>query len=175
MLAGVSLTWYTWLEQGRRINASDDVLLAIGRALRLDDAGLDRAFELHAEAYARIFERCGIESIPVEASSGAMGGSESVEFMALSDAGEDWIARCSGCGYRANLEKARSALEAAADPDEVPEPERFATPGVRTIEALTTFEGGARAERQIKTLVYLVEDEPTLLLLDDDGVLTAYR
>ena len=141
----------------------------------LDDAGLDRAFDLHAQAYTRIFERCGIESIPVEASSGTMGGSESVEFMALSDAGEDWIARCSGCGYRANLEKARSTLEAASDPAEVPEPEPFPTPGVRTIDALTSFEGGAPAERQIKTLVYLVEDEPTLLLLRGDHALNEVK
>src|SRR5574341_1164468 len=62
----------------------------------VDAAGLDRSFQLHAEAYARIFARCGLRAIPVEASSGAMGGSTSVEFMALSSAGEDWIALCDG-------------------------------------------------------------------------------
>ena len=140
-----------------------------------DEAGLDRAFDLHADAYARIFERCGVEAVPVEASSGAMGGSESVEFMALSDAGEDRIARCRNCGYRANLEKARSRLPEAEDPAEVPEPERFATPGVRSIEDLAGFEGGAPAERQIKTLVYVVEDAPVLVLLRGDHTLNEVK
>ena len=72
--------------------------------------GLDRSFELHAQAYRRIFARTDVQAIPVEASSGAMGGSQSVEFMAISDAGEDWIVTCGGCGYAANLEMAVSAL-----------------------------------------------------------------
>ena len=84
-------------------------------SLDLDRAGLDRAFQHHFDAYRRIFERCGLETLAVEASSGAMGGSESIEFMVASDAGEDWVASCGACGYAANVEKATSQLAAVAD------------------------------------------------------------
>src|SRR6266516_4341603 len=76
----------------------------------VDREGLDRAFLDQREAYQRIFTRCGIEFSIVEASSGAMGGSESSEFVAKTDAGEDLIASCSNCGYAANVEKATSRL-----------------------------------------------------------------
>ncbi len=134
----------------------------------LDAAGLDRSFEAHARAYERIFRRCGLEPIPVEASSGVMGGSESVEFMVVCEAGEDWAVTCAGCGYAANLEKAKSVASAVDDAEDSAAPERFATPGVRTIEALARFPGGAPAARQIKTLVYVVGGEPMLFLLRGD-------
>lgn len=108
-------------------------------SLDLDRAGLDAAFQRHFEAYHRIFARCGLQPLAVEASSGAMGGSESIEFMASSDAGEDRIASCAACGYAANLEKATSALPPVEDPKGPAAPERFATPGVRTIEDLARF------------------------------------
>jgi prolyl-tRNA synthetase len=134
----------------------------------LDAAGLDFAFQQHQAAYRRIFERCGLEPIAVEASSGMMGGSESVEFMVASDAGEDWIASCGACGYAANVERATSELAPVADGPGLPRPERFATPGVRTIEQLAAFAGGAPGERQIKTLVYLLDGELALVLLRGD-------
>lgn len=132
----------------------------------LDEAGLDESFDRHHGAYVRIFERMGLEAIPVEASVGAMGGTGSTEFMIRSEAGEDWIATCS-CGYAANLEKATSTLAAIDDPAEVPAAEPFPTPGVRTIQdlvELTTLP----ADRQVKTLVYIADDEPVLLLLRGD-------
>jgi prolyl-tRNA synthetase len=97
-----------------------------------------------------------------------MGGSESVEFMAASDAGEDWVVHCPGCRYAANLEKAKSVPSRVEDPDDRAAPEKFATPGVRTIEELERFPGGAPANRQIKTLVYVVGGEPMLFLLRGD-------
>jgi prolyl-tRNA synthetase len=124
-------------------------------SLDLDREGLDRAFQLHFDAYRRIFERCGLQPLAVEASSGAMGGSESIEFMVPSDAGEDWVASCGACGYAANVEKATSQLAPVEDAAGPAAPEKFATPGVRTIEALASFAGGAPAERQVKTLVYV--------------------
>jgi prolyl-tRNA synthetase len=126
-------------------------------SLDLDRAGLDHAFQLHFDAYRRIFERSGLAPLAVEASSGAMGGSESIEFMVTSDAGEDWVASCGACGYAANLEKATSQLAEVADAAGLAAPEEFATPGVRTIEDLVRFEGGAAAEHQIKTLVYVLD------------------
>jgi prolyl-tRNA synthetase len=126
-------------------------------SLDIDRAGLDHAFQLHFDAYRKIFERCGLAPLAVEASSGAMGGSESIEFMVASDAGEDWVASCGACGYAANLEKATSQLAEIADENGPAAPEKFATPGVRTIEDLVTFPGGAPADRQIKTLVYVLD------------------
>ncbi|MFN2497912.1 MAG: proline--tRNA ligase [Pyrinomonadaceae bacterium] len=124
----------------------------------LDKAGLDKSFADQREAYKRIFSRCGIEYSIVEASSGSMGGSESNEFVAKTDAGEDLIASCSNCGYAANLEKATSRLARLKDLVGPEVPEEFPTPGVRTIEDLTTFPGGTPAKNQIKTLVYVYGD-----------------
>jgi len=138
----------------------------------VDREGLDRSFADQREAYKRIFSRCGIEFSIVEASSGAMGGSESSEFVAKTDAGEDLIASCSNCGYAANVEKATSRLPVIEDKAGPDTPEEFPTPGVRTIEDLTTFPGGAAADRQIKSLVFMAtidgEPRPVLALLRGD-------
>src|SRR5687768_16449116 len=105
----------------------------------VDLAGLDKSFIDQREAYKRIFTRCGIQFLIVEASSGAMGGTESNEFMARTPAGEDLIVHCESCGYAANLEKAVSRIAAVADEPGPGAPEEFPTPGVRTIEDLVTF------------------------------------
>jgi prolyl-tRNA synthetase len=141
----------------------------------IDPEGLDYAFQRHFEAYRRIFSRCGLDTLAVEASSGSMGGSESVEFMMSSDAGEDWVAACSACGYAANTEKAQSQFAPVENLAGLDTPEEFATPGVRTIEDLTKFEGGAAAEHQIKTLVYVLEEEPVLVLLRGDHPLSEQK
>ena len=141
----------------------------------VDRAGLDRAFQAHFEAYRRIFERCGVETLAVEASSGSMGGSESVEFMVASDAGEDWIASCASCGYAANTEKATSTLPPVGDGPGLDAPEKFPTPGVRTIEDLAQLAGGAAADRQIKTLVYMLDDKLVLALLRGDHSLVEQK
>jgi prolyl-tRNA synthetase len=136
----------------------------------IDETGLDASFEAHRGAYQRIFARLGIPAIPVEASSGNMGGSDSVEFMCPSADGEDIVATCPNCDYAANLEKATSTLPDIEDPapDALPPaPERLDTPGVRTIEDLVTGYGLA-ADRQIKTLVEFVDGELTLVLLRGD-------
>jgi prolyl-tRNA synthetase len=140
----------------------------------LDQAGLDAAFDRHHEAYQRIFERLGIPAIPVEASSGNMGGTDSTEFMCPSDAGEDLIAFCPACNYAANVEKATSALTEVADGPGQPEPERFDTPGVRTIEDLVTGYD-APADRQIKTLVYMLDGKLTLVLMRGDHALNEQK
>ena len=136
----------------------------------LDEEGLRRSYQKHYEAYCRIFDRCGIKYVAVQAHSGAMGGKHSHEFMVVSEAGEDRIARCPACGYAANLEKASSRLAMVSDTEEGP-PEKFATPGQRTIEDLAQFTG-LPPERLLKTLVYQAGEAPVLILLRGDHQLS---
>lgn len=137
----------------------------------IDEAGLDTQFDRHFDAYMRIFERLGMAAVAVRASSGAMGGKESVEFMVRSDVGEDLVAHCGACGYSANVETATSTIPTIDDPDDDAPVERFPTPGVRTIADLEVFEGGAAADRQIKSLVYVLDGEMALVLLRGDHAL----
>jgi prolyl-tRNA synthetase len=134
----------------------------------VDSEGLDKSFQDQYGAYCRIFTRCGLKYTAVEASSGAMGGSESTEFMVRTNAGEDNIVVCESCGYAANVEKATSKLAESDDGDETKALEEFPTPGVRTIDDLSNFPGGAAADRQIKTLVYILDDTIALVLLRGD-------
>jgi prolyl-tRNA synthetase len=144
-------------------------------SLDIDPEGLDAAFQRHFEVYRRIFSRCGLETLAVEASSGSMGGSESVEFTVPSDAGEDWVVSCAACGYAANIEKARSQVPPIENLPGLDAPEEFATPGVRTIEDLAAFDGGAPAEHQIKTLVVALDGEIALVLLRGDHPLSEQK
>ncbi|MAI79804.1 MAG: proline--tRNA ligase [Deltaproteobacteria bacterium] len=145
-------------------------------SMDIDPEGLDLAFDAHFKAYRRIFSRLGFEIVAVEASSGSMGGDQSVEFMLRTDAGEDRVAACGACGYAANVEKATSSIEPAEDGVGLTSPEKFATPGVRTIADLSNFkEGGVPADRQIKTLVYVVDGKTVLVLLRGDHVLAEQK
>jgi len=144
-------------------------------SLDIDPEGLDAAFQRHFDVYRRIFSRCGLETLAVEASSGSMGGSESVEFTVASDAGEDWVVSCSACGYAANIEKARSQVASVENLPGLDASEEFATPGVRTIEDLAAFDGGAPAEHQIKTLVVALDGEIALVLLRGDHPLAEQK
>ena len=143
----------------------------------LDAAGLDASFLAHRDAYVRIFERLGIPAVPADASSGAMGGSTSTEFVCPSPSGEDLIVRCPECGYAANIEKAMSRLAAVDDSERAglpAAPEPFATPGVRTIEDLAV-QYQAPADRQIKTLVYFLDGVFTLVLMRGDHALNEQK
>jgi len=131
---------------------------------------LDVSFRAHHAAYVRIFERLGIPAIPVEASSGSMGGSDSIEFVCPAQTGEDLIIHCPACGYAANIEKATSRLVDVTDTDALDAPEQFATPGVRTIEELVS-QYQAPANRQVKTLVYVLDGQLTLVLVRGDHAL----
>jgi prolyl-tRNA synthetase len=136
----------------------------------LDDAGLDVSYDKHVDAYRRIFQRSGLRFLHVDAYSGMMGGKVSSEFTAPAESGEDWIAQCD-CGYAANLEKAEGRAAPVEDPRGDASPEPFATPGQKTIEDLVQFTGEEPA-RMIKTLVYIVESQPVILLLRGDHTLS---
>jgi prolyl-tRNA synthetase len=135
----------------------------------MDQAGLDAAYEKHDRAYRSIFDRCGLEYVVVEAHSGAMGGSQSHEFMVATEAGEDLVAICKGCGYSANLEKAAAVPSAplAADPEGDLTPEEFHTPGRKTIAEVAEFTGLPETS-QMKSLVLVADGKPVLVMLRGD-------
>ncbi len=133
----------------------------------LDADGLDKSFRLHYDAYCRIFNRCNLKFLAVEASSGAMGGTASVEFMLPGEAGEDTLVLCSKCDYAANSEKAESQIPAVESESDA-SLEQFHTPDIRTIKQLEDFPQGAPAQRQIKTLVYMTDAGLAIALLRGD-------
>jgi len=120
----------------------------------LDEAGLDASYKKHYEVYRRIFDRCGLKYAVVEAHSGAMGGSQSHEFMVMTESGEDMVASCAQCGYAANLEKATSRLAPAEDLPGDGQPELVHTPGMKTIEDVAKFLGVSPTQK-IKTLALM--------------------
>ena len=123
------------------------------------------------DAYARIFKRCGLKAIAVEADTGVIGGKFSHEFMVPADSGENEIVFCEGCGYAANLEKATSGIPKTAARELGAAVEKFATPGVLTIEALSKTPYSVPANRQIKTLVYIADSKPVIVLIRGDDQL----
>lgn len=126
----------------------------------IDPAGLDVSYQKHYDTYRRIFDRCGLKYSVVEAHSGAMGGSQSHEFMVMTEAGEDMVASCTKCDYAANLEKATSQLAPAQDLPGEGAPEEVHTPGMKTIEDVAKFLGVSPTQK-IKTLA--------LMQLEDDA------
>jgi prolyl-tRNA synthetase len=126
----------------------------------IDAAGLDVSYKKHYEAYCRIFDRCGLKYLVVEADSGAMGGKESHEFMVRTPAGEDQIVSCDGCNYAANMEKATSKLDTVADlaAEGDGKPLEVHTPGQKTIEDVARFLG-VSPKNKIKTLAYMGEEK----------------
>ena len=143
-------------------------------SMDLDQAGLDTSFDLHHGAYMKIFGRMHLPAVPVDASSGAMGGTGSTEFMVPSPAGEDDVVICPRCDYAANIERATSALPDLTDRD-IDALDRFPTPGVRTIKALEEVEGGAPAQHQIKTMVMVLDGLVTLALVRGDHQLNLQK
>jgi prolyl-tRNA synthetase len=143
----------------------------------LDQAGLDVSFERMRAAYARIFARCGVDARPTQADSGAMGGSESIEFVTRTPAGEDEIVECAACGYRANVEVARSRIPPVLDdgPADSRKPELFATPGVVTIDALSAPPYNVPPQRQLKTLVYVADARLVVAVLRGDHALNLIK
>src|ERR1700689_3575392 len=123
----------------------------------LDAASLDSSYNLHDHAYRAGFTRCGLKFVVVEADSGAMGGSQSQEFMVYTDAGEDLIASCPVCGYAANLEKATSRLYEVVEMEPTGDgtPELVSTPGCAAISDVAEFFKISPAS-DIKCVAYMV-------------------
>jgi prolyl-tRNA synthetase len=125
----------------------------------IDPAGLDASYQKHRQVYQRIFDRCGLRYVIIEADSGAMGGSGSEEFMVRTPAGEDLVVSCDSCGYAANMEKATSRLapleDLAAEGDGAPV--EIHTPGQKTIEDVARFLG-VSPRNKIKTLALVAQE-----------------
>jgi prolyl-tRNA synthetase len=134
------------------------------------DEGAMESYRRMYEAYTRIFTRCGLRNFPVEADTGVIGGNYSHEFMVPAETGENDVVYCEACGYAANIEKAISALPPTALRDAAV-PEKIPTPGVVTIEALSKEPYKIPANRQVKTLVYIADGKPLLILVRGDDQL----
>jgi prolyl-tRNA synthetase len=126
----------------------------------IDADGLDVSYHKHRDAYCRIFDRCGLKYMVIEADSGAMGGSQSEEFMVRTPAGEDQVVSCDKCNYAANMEKATSKLEAVEDlkPEGDGQPLEVHTPGQKTIEDVARFLG-VSPKNKIKTLALMADEK----------------
>jgi prolyl-tRNA synthetase len=135
------------------------------------DEGAMASYKKMYDAYARIFARCGLKAFPVEADTGVIGGNYSHEFMIPADTGENEVAFCEACGYAANIEKATSGIPKTAAREIGAAVEKFATPGVVTIEALSKEPYKVAANRQIKTLVFIADSKPIIILIRGDDQL----
>ncbi|TAL05995.1 MAG: proline--tRNA ligase [Verrucomicrobia bacterium] len=135
------------------------------------DDGAMASYKKMYDAYKRIFDRCGVQNFPVEADTGVIGGNYSHEFMVPADTGENDVVFCEACGYAANVEKATSGIPKTATREIGAAVEKFATPGVVTIEALTKAPYSVPANRQIKTLIYIADSKPVIILIRGDDQL----
>jgi prolyl-tRNA synthetase len=133
----------------------------------VDEAGLDRSYQLHLEAYKKIYSRCGVKFYVVQSDTGMMGGSMAHEYMAPSPAGEDDVALCDGCGYAANTELALSVPKPGAAADSY---EEIATPERRTIDEVTRFLK-VTPDRLLKSILVMTDNGPVLALVRGDQTL----
>jgi prolyl-tRNA synthetase len=136
-----------------------------------NDETATASYQKMFDAYVKIFARCGLKAFAVEADTGIMGGKFSCEFMIPAESGEDEIVFCEGCGYAANIEKATSGIPKTAAREIGAAIEKFTTPGVVTIEALSKAPYSVPANRQIKTLVYIADSKLVIVLIRGDDQL----
>ena len=145
---------------------SKEFLMKDAYSFDTDAEGADKSYWNMYHAYERIYARCGLKAVPVQADGGDMGDSMTHEFHVLADAGEDGIAFCDGCGYAANLEKAERRAAPCADAD-CPAYEEVATPNAKTIEEVASFMG-LPADRFVKSLVYVADGKPVMVCVGGD-------
>jgi prolyl-tRNA synthetase len=145
---------------------SKEFIMKDAYSFDMDEAGLEESYQTMRGVYRRIFERCGLETIPVQADTGNMGGSGSEEFMVASEVGEETLLICDSCGYRANQEKAQYARKPAVN-QEPAEMKEVATPAVRTIDQLVEF-FGCEADRFLKSIIYVADGRPVMAVVTGD-------
>ncbi|HOP64422.1 MAG TPA: proline--tRNA ligase [Spirochaetota bacterium] len=143
---------------------SKEFIMKDAYSFDLDQKGLDESYNAMAKAYRRIFERCGLETIPVQADSGNMGGSTSEEFMVASEIGEEVLLLCKNCEYRANSEKAEYKRIVPEPKGETEEIKEVHTPDVKTIEDLVKF-FKCDADRFLKSIIYVADGKPLMVVV----------
>ncbi len=131
-----------------------------------DEAGLNVAYDAMVEAYQKIFDRCGLDTMLVEADSGAIGGKDSREFMAITESGEDEIIYCTGCDYAGNVEKAVSAKDKIENGEPLPL-EEVATPGMGTIDEVAGFLNIPHSHT-LKAVFYVADGEMVFVVIRGD-------
>jgi len=139
-----------------------------------DEAGLNKVYERMHAAYLKIFQQCGLDITPVAASGGAIGGKETVEFMLLTDAGEDSILICPECGYAANQEIADFKTVSNTDTEASAAIATVATPDAHTVQQVCDFLN-TKAEKLLKTLIYMADGKPVAALVHGDRELNEGR
>ncbi len=143
---------------------SKEFIMKDAYSFDMDEKGLETSYQGMRAAYRRVFERCGLDTIPVQADTGSMGGSDSEEFMVASEVGEESLLLCDKCGYRANREKAEYARLAAAASDKPKELAEVATPDVKTIDDLAVF-FKCTADRFLKSIIYVADGKPIMAVV----------
>lgn len=146
---------------------SKEFLMKDGYSFDVDAEAADKTYWTMYHAYERIFARCGLKAVPVEADGGDMGDSQTHEFHVLADAGEDGIAFCEACGYAANLEKATRAASPAVAEESAGEIEEVETPNARTIEEVSSFMG-LESSKFVKSLVYKADGKCVMVCVPGD-------
>ena len=146
---------------------SKEFIMKDAYSFDMNEKGLDESYQAMRTAYRRIFERCGLDTIPVEADTGAMGGSDSEEFMVASEVGEEALLLCDACGYKANREKAEYKRSDKKSGDAMKDLSEVATPGVKTIDDLTGF-FKCTADRFLKSIIYLADGKPVMAVVSGD-------
>ncbi|MCU0847106.1 MAG: proline--tRNA ligase [Spirochaetes bacterium] len=146
---------------------SKEFIMKDAYSFDMDEKGLDESYQAMRKAYRKIFERCGLETIPVEADTGAMGGSDSEEFMVASEVGEEVLLLCGSCGYRANQEKAEFGRKPFAGPAPAEKLSEVDTPDVKTIDDLVKF-FGTTPDRFLKSIIYLADGKPAMAVVTGD-------
>jgi prolyl-tRNA synthetase len=142
---------------------SKEFIMKDAYSFDMDEAGLEESYQTMRKTYRRIFERCGLETIPVQADTGSMGGSNSEEFMVASEVGEEALLICKSCDYKANQERAEYGRVPAAK-EQTQKIEAVDTPNVKTINDLTVF-FNCSADKFLKSIIYLADNKPVMAVV----------
>ncbi|OHD68554.1 MAG: proline--tRNA ligase [Spirochaetes bacterium RBG_16_49_21] len=146
---------------------SKEFIMKDAYSFDMDEKGLEYSYQVMRKTYRRIFERCGLDTIPVEADTGAMGGRDSEEFMVASEVGEEVLLLCGSCGYRANREKAGYKRKDTKSGEKLKGLAEVVTPDVKTIDDLVKFFKCA-AERLLKSIIYVADGRPVMAVVTGD-------
>jgi prolyl-tRNA synthetase len=146
---------------------SKEFIMKDAYSFDIDEAGLERSYQTMRQTYRNIFKRCGLETIPVEADTGSMGGSDSEEFMVASEVGEEILLLCDACGYKSNQERATYQYELSPQNENQEDLIVVDTPNVRTIDELVQF-FGCSAHKFLKSLIYVADGNPVMAVVPGD-------